>query len=255
MNKVKIGSRIIRLDQVDSTNEHMKRMLPTLSDGAIVIAAGQIHGKGRGAHRWISCPGKGLTFSIRLSAPVDGRTVPLFNLFPAVAIVDCLRSLNIAAQIKLPNDIFVSGRKIGGILVETVTNSQKMDVILGVGLNVNEELTDFPEPLRHLAGSLKSLGGRKYNINVIFKKMIRSFDQLFVEIYAENGWRSLRNKWNDYCMHINQSVNITQKNSVIAGIFMGVDESGFAIIKSNEHQFTLRDCDHITLSEDDDTRY
>ncbi|MBN1561459.1 biotin--[acetyl-CoA-carboxylase] ligase [candidate division KSB1 bacterium] len=253
MSELIIGSRIIRLERVDSTNNYVKRMLPTLPDGAIVIADEQTHGKGRGGHEWISCPGKGLTFSVRLSVPADDRAVPLFNLFPAVAIVNCLRSLKIAAQIKWPNDIFMNGRKLGGILVETVSTSVKINVILGVGLNVNTELSDFPVPLRHIAGSLKSISGQEYNIKVIFKKMIQFFNQLYDKVQTENGWRSLRQKWNDYCLHINRPINVSQKNGVTTGIFTGVDEYGFAVIKSKGQQFTLRDCAHISLREDYDT--
>ncbi|MBN1466534.1 biotin--[acetyl-CoA-carboxylase] ligase [candidate division KSB1 bacterium] len=254
MNERLIGAHIIRLNRVDSTNDYVKRKLSTLSAGTVVIAAEQTCGRGRGGHVWTSCRGKGLTFSIRLSARTGARTVPLYHLFPAVAIVDFLRSENIAAQIKWPNDIVVQGRKIAGILVETISYSQRVDVILGIGLNVNDDEADFPQHLRCSVGSMKSVSGKEYSLKAVFNKVLEFLDRLYSDVQKEDGWLALRDKWVDYCAHIHRPVNIARKNGAAAGIFRGIDDYGFAVIESKGQQLVVRDYAHISLREDHDTR-
>ena len=242
----RIGSSIIRLDRVDSTNDYLKRISKTVTEGAVVYANEQTRGRGRGKNSWLVPRGKGLTMSILLSAPAEPVTAPRFNIFPAVAIVDCLRALHIDAHIKWPNDIILRGRKIGGILVESISRQGKLKLILGIGLNVRQEPIDFPDSLRPFAGSLKSLTGTEYDIGFIFEMVLEKMDEIYAAIQTLSGWQNVREKWNDYCGHIGRPVAITSRDSEKIGIFIGIDENGFAVIEG-EQQFIVRDYTQISL--------
>lgn len=253
LNNLRIGSHLIRLDQVDSTNSYLKRLAAELQPGTVVVAAEQTLGRGRGHKRWSSRRHKSLTFSILLSHAADAHIVSFMHLFPAVAIVNCLRSLEIAAFIKWPNDIILRGKKIGGILVEAVTRSRKIDFILGIGLNVNEAITDFPEELRSTAGSLASATKKHFEIDSLLHSLLHSLNVIYPMIFHAKGRVAVRTMWCDYCGSLNGAVTITQKNADIDGKFVGLDKNGFAVIKQQDKQIIIRDYDHVSLREIYDT--
>ncbi|MBN1481051.1 biotin--[acetyl-CoA-carboxylase] ligase [candidate division KSB1 bacterium] len=253
MFNMRIGSRIIRLDKIDSTNSYLKRFASQLHTGTVVVATEQTHGRGRGQKQWFSCRQKSLTFSVILSQKSDAHIFTFMHLFPAVAVVKALRSLGIRAFIKWPNDIILAGKKIGGILVDAVTRSGKIDFIIGVGLNVNEERADFPEEVRETAGSILTTTEKAYDINTLLNAVLRMMNIVYPLIQHSESRATVRALWCDYCGSLNGIVAIRQNNANIYGKFVGLDENGFAVIKSDEQELIIRDYVHVSLRELYDT--
>ena len=144
-------------DTLHSTNDRIRELA---GEGAaaftVVIAETQTTGRGRSGKRWESPTGLGLWLSFLLRPPAGGApalTPILVGLAAARAIEDLCPELH--PEIKWPNDVLVSGRKVGGILCEGVGPDA---VVVGVGLNISQREQDFPPALRNQATSLEAAG-------------------------------------------------------------------------------------------------
>ena len=170
-------SAVRYFDTLDSTNDEALRWLGQgAPDSSLVVARAQTAGRGRAERSWFSQPEASLTFSWILR-PQAGelRLGGLFSLYAGVAL--CLafeKSYGLHPQIKWPNDVLVSGRKVAGILTESSSVGSTLDgVVTGVGINLTPAaipenpsfpatcLQDFvgapPEPEACLAAVLRAL--------------------------------------------------------------------------------------------------
>ena len=144
-------------DELPSTNDRVRELAEEGAAGfTTVIAETQTAGRGRGGNHWESPPGSGLWMSFLLRPEGVGTpslTPILVGLATARAIEVTCRALR--PRIKWPNDVFVSGLKVGGILCEGVGPDA---VVVGVGINVHQRGEDFPTGLRDRAISLATAG-------------------------------------------------------------------------------------------------
>lgn len=134
------------LKTIDSTNSEALRRMGELPSGTVLAAYEQTAGRGQRGNTWFSEPGKNLTFSIVLKFPAGFLAAGdafLLNCLCSVAAVDCLSGFGVVASVKWPNDIFVGGRKICGMLLENgLIGSFVAHSVMGIGMNVFQ--TEFP---------------------------------------------------------------------------------------------------------------
>lgn len=161
-----IGRRVIVLESTGSTNDFLRQMLtPELPEGFVVFAEEQTAGRGQRGNRWASASHLGLWFSVLLRARFPLAETPRLTDWAARAVAGVIRhELGLLSTIKPPNDVYVQGKKVAGVLVETIAGrTEEFAAIAGIGLNVNQSLEDFPEELRTRATSLALLLGRRVN--------------------------------------------------------------------------------------------
>ena len=176
-----IGTRIIRLDEINSTNDFIKVNHASLSHGTICTALVQTAGRGRRENIWMSEKGN-LYFSFLLKEHVTYQNVFTTVARTSVAVVHALESLGLDSFIKYPNDILVNRKKIAGILVETF-GSKKLDhLIIGVGLNVNQHRFTS---LADKATSILQITGKKTNIADILSTFIEKYNNLATVSHTE----------------------------------------------------------------------
>ncbi|MEW6032457.1 MAG: biotin--[acetyl-CoA-carboxylase] ligase [Bacillota bacterium] len=154
MTAPRFGRPLHVFDEVTSTNDiALDLVREGAPEGAAVIAGSQTRGRGRDGRTWLSAPGRGLWLSIVLR---PGLTYPDSGLLPVVAgsgLVLALRDLGLPALVKWPNDIWVRGRKIAGVLVESCSNGGRLEAaVVGVGLNC---LLPASENLRYPVTALR----------------------------------------------------------------------------------------------------
>ena len=159
-----IGRRAIVLESTGSTNDFLRQMLtPDLPEGFVVFAEEQTAGRGQWGNQWASASHLGLWFSILLRPQLPlTESVRLTN-WAAEAIGAAIRNeTGLESTIKPPNDVYVSDRKIAGVLVEAKAGrGAELTSIVGIGVNLNQMSEDFPVELRERAGSLAMTLGRK----------------------------------------------------------------------------------------------
>src|SRR5437773_7187882 len=152
-----IGRQIIVLEQTSSTNDAILQV-PTANSnqGLVLFAEHQTAGRGQRGNRWESAAGKGLWFSILLRPKIQINDSGRLTIWAIEAISDVIRTeFSLEPTIKLPNDVQLYGRKVAGVLVEMRAQEKAPHLaIVGIGINVNQSLEDFPLELQDRAISL-----------------------------------------------------------------------------------------------------
>lgn len=204
-----LGRSFYFYEEIPSTNSHAKKLPKNESlHGVLIVADHQVKGRGQYDRQWETNAGQNLTFSVILEPPNANRLI-LLTLACALAIEDALEEIaETACIIKWPNDILCNGRKLCGILTETVFSGNVLDrVVVGIGLNVNQ--TDFAGELSGTAVSLKQTAGAKQDFSrekllaVILQKMeyryrmwsqhdSRLVKQINQKLQGYGEWRKLK---------------------------------------------------------------
>ncbi len=172
--------KLIKLEEVDSTNEWVKRNKDKLPDLDGVIAKVQTQGKGRGKNKWFSPPG-GLWLSIIVREFSNNKGA--LSLLSSVAIAEALENYGLNVELKWPNDIMVSSKKMGGILIEKINKF----FIIGIGLNLNVEPSDFLDSLQGKMTSSRKVLKRSLPIEEIGLEIMKNIEkgrEEFDRIYA-----------------------------------------------------------------------
>jgi BirA family biotin operon repressor/biotin-[acetyl-CoA-carboxylase] ligase len=144
---------------VDSTQTVCRRLGDGHApEGTVVLADAQRAGRGQRGRTWIAPPGTGLLVSCLLRPPLPPARWPELTLLAAGAVVEAVAALTpLRPSVRPPNDVYVEGRKLAGILAESVVGAAPL-VVLGIGVNVSQRPDDWPPDLRGRAVSLAELG-------------------------------------------------------------------------------------------------
>lgn len=151
-----IQADVIFHPETGSTNDDARDLAAEgAPHGTLVIADAQTAGRGRRGAAWISPPRRNLLCSVVLRPDMPFEKWPRLTHACALAVCEALERLHPQPpQIKWPNDVYVNGRKICGILVESVLDARGSFAIIGVGVNLNLTGEEFPEDLRDSATSV-----------------------------------------------------------------------------------------------------
>lgn len=234
-----LGRNIVYLDSVDSTNNYAKKAaLEGCEEGTLVVADNQTCGRGRLGREWNSPDKKGVWMSLVLRPEISFDEVQIITLAASVAVVQALYEVaQIEAGIKWPNDIIINGKKVCGILVEMNMEIDRINfLVLGIGLNVNQEKEDFSQELLDRAISLKMYMDQNANNQKILKRneIIANILLKFEEIYDKVKCRAFEDiitEWKRYSVTLGKEVNITHKSKQYRGVAQDITKDGKLIVK------------------------
>jgi BirA family biotin operon repressor/biotin-[acetyl-CoA-carboxylase] ligase len=182
LGRVVIGREIIVLEQTGSTNDAILQVATAASnEGLVLFAEHQTAGRGQRGNRWESAAGKGLWFSILLRPGIDLASSPQLTAWAAEAISGTIQSeFSLTPTIKLPNDVQLDGRKVGGVLVEMRAQKNAPHLaIAGIGVNVNQSREDFPKELQSRAISLAMALGKHVERQKFAIALLRKLDRTY----------------------------------------------------------------------------
>ncbi len=194
---------------------------------ALIITDDQTAGRGQGSNTWFSQPGQGLTFSWLRATDELAVQAGLLPLRAGLAVVDALSELKLSACLKWPNDIYLNSRKVGGILCESRILDDKIhSTVTGIGLNVNDDTSQFPVLIQAIATSLQNETGLTVPREDLLTKIIQ---QLVAKetLPAE----SIILNWQTIGLLIEKDVSVLVGNSRLDGKFKGLDSTGAALIE------------------------
>src|SRR6266478_5688781 len=177
-----IGRQIIVLQQTSSTNDAILQVATANSDeGLVLFAEHQTAGRGQRGNRWESAAAKGLWFSILLRPKIKISDSVRLTIWAIEAIADVIRiEFALEPTIKLPNDVQLFGRKVAGVLVEMRAQEKAPHLaIVGVGINVNQSLEDFPLELQSRAISLALALGRPVDRRKFAVAVLQNLDRTY----------------------------------------------------------------------------
>ncbi len=184
LSDAKIGSQLVCLDVIDSTNTECKRRaMDGAPEGLVVTAEEQTGGRGRRGRGFQSPRGKGLYLSALFRPDMEPARVNDFTAWVAVAVCDGIESCcGVRPQIKWTNDIVLEGKKLVGILTELGIESETnvLDyMVTGIGVNVNQAAEDFSEEIRDMATSLARVLGRPVRRAELCAHIVRALDRMY----------------------------------------------------------------------------
>lgn len=229
-------SEISYHEQLASTNTTAIELSKTeMQTPLLVLAETQSAGRGRGGNAWWSSPGA-LTFSLLIDLPMlrPDQIGPL-SLSVGLAICQTIEMLAPAGDVALkwPNDVYLEGKKICGILIESPVATEPQ-LAIGIGINVNNAMSDAPDALRNAATSLSDELGEPLDQNRI---LIACLQQLEARINDHVHQRDrLLDQWRAYCMLTGRTVSVETHGRRIVGKCEGVDEEGVLLIRDEDHE-------------------
>jgi len=239
--KLKLMNKLVKeihyYKVVDSTNTRAKE---ERKPGLLIVAERQTKGKGRFGRKWYSEKG-GLYLTITLPGLFSIDDLPKISLLAGVSVCKALNFLN--AKIKWPNDILIENKKVCGILCETIGEYESLLVLVGIGVNVNNEL---PKELSN-ATSLKNITGKKMEICKILEKILLNFFRSY-EFVLKFGWSDIIKEWKKHTETIGKTVKIVTANMKLIGKALDINENGSLIIKTKSgeiHEVSAGECIHL----------
>lgn len=225
-----LGHQVIHKSTTESTQiiaHEIAEKSPSAAHGTVVIADEQTESVGRQRREWLSTKDKGIWMSFILKPNIYPYEAPQFTLLTATVLADVFHHVTkVTPKIKWPNDIFIKDRKISGILTEMKAEQDDVQyVIIGIGINVNQTVEDFPEPLNKRATSLRMETEKSWSRIQIVQEILQGFEEQYNE-YLEEGFSGVKRKWESYGYRMGRKIKIRSGKDQWLAKFIGVAEDG-----------------------------
>ncbi|MGF7184216.1 BirA family biotin operon repressor/biotin-[acetyl-CoA-carboxylase] ligase [Desulfitispora alkaliphila] len=239
--KIKLGDSIFSRDihykkQVDSTNTWAKRLADEGAlEGSLAIAEEQTGGRGRRGRAWHSADQKGIWMSVVLRPKIPPTGAAKLTFVAAVAVVKAVKNVTgVELGIKWPNDLYYQGKKVCGILTEMKAEVDLIDyVIIGMGVNVNQEAVDFPEELNDIATSVALASGQRALRQDIAAQILLELEREYVS-FVGNGFESTLKRWQELDLTYGKEVLVQEFSHQYTGIAQGVDADGSLLVETEK---------------------
>ncbi len=222
-------------DELPSTSDHALANLAAYSQSlpALVVARKQTKGRGRGARSWFAGEGA-LTFTAMLGTndtPVPTHHWPRCSLIAGVAMCQALEAVSQADgfQLKWPNDVFLAGRKVCGILVEKRDAAEPV-LCIGIGVNVNNSLEGAPADVQQKAIALTDVTGQQHFLPEILLDFLVRFQSLCRQ--NTESLDALLPYWQEHCLLSGRQVETRQAERAIIGTCRGIDATGALLVET-----------------------
>jgi len=230
----KLKFTFISVEETTSTNDLARQFARQGPEGLVITAKRQTRGRGRRGRSWYSEPG-GLYFSILLKPTLPPGEAAKITLAAGVAIVEVLQKLySLPAELKWPNDVLVSGKKIAGILCERLAHSANASsVIVGIGINTNQTISGLPKQLQATAGSIRSLAGTEVDHDFLLKQILARFDHYYHRLLSGNASQVL-DLAKHYTTLFGRTVKVVTETEVFTAKACGISEQGALVIEKTD---------------------
>lgn len=229
MQNCGFGSEVRIFHSLSSTNDYLKAEAEKSKEGLVVIARNQTQGRGRMGRKFFSPPNTGLYISILLKPKMQAEEAVKITTMAGVAVCRAIESLSDKkAQIKWVNDVFVSGKKVCGILTEASVNVENGGMnyaVLGIGVNLYEPLDGFSEELRDIAGAVFQLGAESY-ADRFACELLRQFFLLY------NG-QSYIEEYKERSLLTGREITYMMQGKEKRAIVLGIDDHFGLIVKDD----------------------
>jgi BirA family biotin operon repressor/biotin-[acetyl-CoA-carboxylase] ligase len=229
-----IGGTIHAFRTVSSTNDAALAMAEEgCPDGTLVIAEAQTGGRGRLGRHWHSPAGSGLWFSVVLRPKLAASGAQALTFLGAVATARAVRDLHgVPMTLKWPNDLFLEGRKMGGVLTELSAESDLIrHAVIGIGFNVNLPAAAWPPELKPIATSLQVAAGGPVPRVPLLRRILEEMETRYAQL-QRSGPASLVDEARALTPMIGKIVRIQHLGQVREGTVVGMDPDGALLLRS-----------------------
>ena len=178
-----IGKKIIHCKEINSTNDEARRLIREgMGEGVVIIADRQTKGRGKPGSVWFSPPGVGVYLSAVIKPFKNPKDLAPITGLGARAVVSTIKKMaGLEPKVKPPNDVLLNGKKLCGVLVEGLASGY---LIIGIGININNPISSFPEEIRNSATSLKIESNKSFDIQEFADILVSELDKEYLAYLA-----------------------------------------------------------------------
>ena len=227
-----LGQKIYFYRETDSTNTRARSLAEEgAPHGSVVVAEIQNAGRGRRGRQWSSPEGAGIWFTLLLKPDIRPNDASMLTLVAAMAVVKGIgRSTGLAPQIKWPNDIVLSGKKVCGILTEMSTQIDYVNhIVVGIGINVKEQA--FPPEIAEKATALELEGKEPVSRPRLLEAVLEEFEGYY-ELYMRTRDVSLfQEEYNSFLVNKGRQVKVLDPAGEYEGTALGIDTKGELLVE------------------------
>ena len=224
-------------EKLASTNTELLERLRggrPLPSGFVLAAREQSAGRGRYERRWLSRPGRDLTFSFFVRTRAGFPQAASLSMAAALGAACAIETFGRPTRTKWPNDILVKNRKVGGILAEQgdVSSAPGSALVVGMGINVNSteaEIAAIDKP----ATSMRLETGREYKIENVLERVLQALSG-WIDRWERGGFTAIRKEWEARCAGVGRDVTVVEANDRKSGILEGFGKDGQLLLRGND---------------------
>lgn len=227
-----LGSRWVFEKSIPSTNDLARELAKEgAPEGTVTLSDAQSQGKGRSGRYWDSPPQGGIYLSTLVypANPLD--VAPFMTLLAGVAVANAI-STWCEVTLKWPNDLLAKDKKVCGILCELLPDLKPMPaIVIGIGLNVHQQSSDFSQELRQTATSLFLATGQHLPRTKIIRKLIEELDREYHDFFKEQPQRIIQ-RWSDRSCMFGQIVTLSKGSRRVKGLVKRLDSKGYLVLET-----------------------
>lgn len=225
-----LGRELFYFQELESTNTYAKKVPKKASlHGALVLADHQTAGRGQHQRTWTIEPCQNLTFSL-IFEPQQSDRLSILTLACALAVCEYIEeNLKVSAQLKWPNDVLIAGKKVSGLLTETVFKGDVLErLIIGIGININQQ--KFAADLNDTATSFISLNKKLHQRELILARLLSRIEYLY-RLWSTHDLdlpKKINKKLIGYGKWVRLEVDGVLRSEEYK--FLGINESGHLVV-------------------------
>jgi BirA family biotin operon repressor/biotin-[acetyl-CoA-carboxylase] ligase len=234
-----IGNNLIYLQETGSTNNHALELARGgAPEGTVVIASYQTGGKGRLQRSWFAKADENMLISILIRPEMLIDSVQKITLASAIILIEAIegfyRKMNLDPaniEVKWPNDLLINGKKLAGILTESILQGKKVEALVtGFGLNINTPASEMPESIQYQATSLSEISGKKFDIENFIAHFLNTFERDYFAL-DRNNFNGIIDEWKAHCTQFGKLITIQLQNKTIEAYFEDISAEGHLIYR------------------------
>lgn len=223
---------IYKFNKLNSTNLHLKQNFNNYKNFDIILAEHQSNGYGRFKRQWLDLGGENIFMSMCLKLDGFNENIVGITQFTALILAKTFEIYGIQPTIKWPNDIHVNGRKISGILAESVIKNSKLEgIVLGLGININSDEKLF-DSVSQKVTSLSTELSKKINKDEFIENLVQKFEADYEKL-LDNGFSIFKNEYISYLNCIDKEISVKNYDKTFTGIARNVSDNGLLILETN----------------------
>lgn len=232
--------RLLVRDECGSTNDELRELARQgAPEGLVLLARRQTSGRGRRGAHWFAPEAESLTFSVLLRPNAPKAHWPRLSLAAGVAVAEALEACGVPTGIKWPNDVWIHGRKVAGILVDAGENF----AVVGIGLNVNT--VNFSPEVAEIATSLKLATAHEYSRAHVLTEVIRHLDRHKNEI--DNQFPVILSSVRRLCVLTGNQVALKTTNGPLHGTVIGIAPGGELLLETKDGLKSILQADEVRI--------
>ena len=248
LNTQFIGRHILHFDSISTTmNAAHKAAKEGAAEGTIVLAEEQTAGRGRFGRSWITPKGSTIAISVVLHPHLPHLSK--LNMVASLAVVRSIESVTyLKPLIKWPNDVLIQGKKVSGMLIDSSVRGEEVEyAIVGIGINVNLDVTRFAE-ISSIATSLSSQLGREVSRLRVLQHLLREMEELYLMVRRNEP---VHEEWQKYLETLGKEIEVRwggdEKARAEKGYAEAVDENGNLLLRRSDGSLVTVAAGEVTL--------